>query len=198
MMFRKELYDDSVYAWHKEHADEYEKKTGRALFEHYDPDSVCDFGCGIGSYLEVAFEMGASIKGYEIGGEHAAKYMKPSIAQFIDTNRDVTEPIKENKYDIVLCVEVAEHVEPDKSSILVENLAKATDGICVFTAAPPGQEGHQHINCRPRSFWISLFNQFGMIESNEDFLTVQRLWEGAPDYVLRNLCVFKHGGSENS
>ena len=31
----------------------------------------------------------------------------------------------------------------------------------VVTAAPPGQPGHHHVNCRPTEYWIDVFKKYG-------------------------------------
>ena len=195
-LFKKELYTDEVYVWHKKYAEEYELSTGEKLFKSYKPESVVDFGCGIGSYLLAADVCRVrTIQGYEIGGEYAKKYTNSRLHDSIDFNIDITKPLTDPKvYDMVLCVEVAEHVEPSGSKILVRNLSEHTSiyGLCVFTAAPPGQEGHQHINCRPKKEWEEMFNMYGMEKSEKDTEKVSKLWDKAPDYVLNNLAVYRH------
>ena len=49
------------------------------------------------------------------------------------------------KYDLVLSLEVAEHMPPEHIDKLAESLAAATSKYLVFTAARPGQGGTGHV-----------------------------------------------------
>ena len=196
-MFDASLYGRENYAWHKKYAESYELATGLALFKHYKPNSVVDFGCGIGSYLQAANECGVgTIKGYDIGkADSAVEFISEKIQRIISFNTDITKKVYTEHYDITLCVEVAEHVEPAQSMKLVENLTNSTspEGICIFTAAPPGQEGNGHINCRPKNEWVEMFLFVGMKRNKIEEKMVLNLLKESPDYVLNNLCVFKKG-----
>lgn len=196
MIFKKETYTDEVYAWHKKHTDEYEISTGAKLFKEYKPDSVVDFGCGIGSYLYAAHQCGIKdLQGYDIGGKHAKKYTEPVLHDRIYFDTDISKSMyPDKKYDIVLCIEVAEHIEPSGSFTLVSNLFHSTTRgkICIFTAAPPGQEGHQHINCKSKEEWDKIFYSFRMKECSYHTGEVIELWKDAPDYILNNLTVYTH------
>ena len=62
----------------------------------------------------------------------------------------------ERTFDLAQCLEVAEHLDPAASETLVDNLV-AHAPIVVFSAAPPGQGGENHLNERPYEFWRDLF-----------------------------------------
>jgi len=190
-MFNKRLYDDDFFAWHKKNAEGYSLITGAKLFKHYKPESVVDFGCGIGSYLQAAMGAGVKkIKGYEIGGEHSRKYVNKDIQKFIEFNTDITRMINSGeKYDISICIEVAEHIEPSGSAQLVNNIAAHTNKFCVWTAAPKGQDGCGHINGNTKNYWLDLFKENGMARNLKEELIVRSLLVGSPKYIMDNLMV---------
>ena len=64
-------------------------------------------------------------------------------------------------HDLVVCLEVAEHLPKRASTSVVANVAKSADKYIAFSAAQPGQWGDGHINCQPVSFWLRLFSERG-------------------------------------
>jgi len=183
------LYDEDFFEWHVTHARKYSMRTMDWYIQKYKPDSVVDFGCGIGSYLEAAFDYGIKIKGYEISWE-AIIHTPERIRPFIEY-RDCTEPINAGVFDTVISFETAEHIEPEGTNQFIKNLVNATGKTLLFTAAPPGQEGTGHINCRYRDFWMLELSDFLIYN---DVLTgeISEAWEklGAPWYIVKNLMVF--------
>jgi hypothetical protein len=74
---------------------------------------------------------------------------------------DLARPLELlRRFDLVQCLEVGEHLPAAASAILVESLVRHGD-VVLFSAAPPGQGGTQHINERPLEFWRKLFYQSG-------------------------------------
>lgn len=79
--------------------------------------------------------------------------------RFID--HDLTTPLDlGRRFDLVTCLEVAEHLPSDASETLVDSLCRHAD-VIVFSAAVPGQGGTGHINERRASFWAALFGTHG-------------------------------------
>ena len=68
--------------------------------------------------------------------------------------------IPAGRYDLAICLEVAEHLPPANSRHLVRQLTSAAPQV-LFSAAPPGQGGEGHINCQPLSYWRKIFEEFG-------------------------------------
>jgi len=64
------------------------------------------------------------------------------------------------KYDLVLCLEVAEHLSPLFAGRLVDNICNHTDTV-FFSAATPGQGGYNHLNEQPHSYWVEKFEKRG-------------------------------------
>lgn len=60
-------------------------------------------------------------------------------------------------FDLVVCLEVAEHLPPGTESHLLDLLESHCKDFLFFSAAETGQDGHGHINCRPLEFWADMF-----------------------------------------
>jgi hypothetical protein len=95
--------------------------------------------------------------GIEIGHEALlfprAFFRQQDLSQAWDLGR---------RYDIVLCLEVGEHLAAESAPLLVHNLTAHSD-VVAFSAACPGQPGQHHINCQWPEYWQSLFNARGYI-----------------------------------
>lgn len=188
-MFDLSLYNDEFFEWHVKYARDYQIKTFDWFINQYNIESVIDFGCGIGSYLEVARNQGLIVKGFEIS-EAARKYTPEHIQPFI-TYTDCTKKINlPERYDCVLSFETAEHIDPAGTDQFVDNIIRAASKHILFTAAPPGQDGCGHINMHPREYWIE---KFGLTVNEQMTKEISESWAviGCPDYISNNLIVFE-------
>lgn len=155
MTFDLSLYNEDFFLWHHKYVRESSIRAMNWYIKEYGPKSVIDFGCGIGSYLEPAFDKGLKIQGYDIS-DKARKYTPDRIAPFIEY-RDCTKRITTGKFDCVISFETAEHIEPSGTDQFVDNILQAVGERLLFTAAPPGQLGTGHINLQPKEFWMDKF-----------------------------------------
>jgi hypothetical protein len=90
-------------------------------------------------------------------------------------------------------MEVAEHLPEAVADRYVELLTSLSP-LVVFTAAPPGQGGSDHVNEQPPSYWILKFQQrdFG----HDDGLTRRwrESWEASgvvESWYHQNLMIFR-------
>ena len=81
-----------------------------------------------------------------------------------DLNKDFCP--QDRKFDLALCLEVAEHINPRRAEGLVEYLCSLSDRV-LFSAAIPYQGGTGHVNEAWQSWWAKLFkdNGFGAAEN---------------------------------
>ncbi len=135
------------------------------LIDMYDPASVVDVGCGAAMYLAAFHKRGVKVKGYE-GSQAALKYglLSPEHIELYDLKNGLQSY---TRYDLCLCIEVAEHIPLEKTDILVKSLCNLSDRI-IFTAAQLGQGGLNHINEQPPEFWIERFEKFGLKFNKSD------------------------------
>lgn len=125
------------------------------LFEKYKPMSVLDVGCGLGNWAAVAKKMGVpkilGIDGYYVN----KSLLKINQDEFIPIDLKESFDFK-HKFDLVICLEVAEHLPVDSSEVLVKSLVNHSD-VILFSAAIPGQGGQFHINEQWPSYWQKQF-----------------------------------------
>lgn len=195
-----QIYDNKFFARRPKMA-WWEKELGKTIHKVLKCQSYIDLGCGIGSFLEGIIPYTTNIKGYEIGYEISKKYTNKEILQYIEY-KDITEEIKNENYECVICIEVAEHLLPEKNNNFIYNLTHIANKWIVLTAAPEGQTGTGHINCRPKEFWISEIEKNNFLYNENYTELIKNKWQTffnkkfdknkAPTYLIDNLMVFNH------
>lgn len=127
------------------------------------PLSVIDVGCGLGQWLHV-FLSSSALKVKGVDGQHV-----PASESLIDEENRVRSNLEEfiatksdEHFDLVICLEVAEHIDFTLADALVDKLTSLGNTI-LFSAAIPGQTGENHVNEQPHSFWLDKFEQRGYL-----------------------------------
>lgn len=151
------------------------------------PASVIDFGCGDGAMLRWWREMGAqSLIGVDLHGPD--DWTKATGG--LHARLDLTQPIDLGvSADLVVCLEVAEHLPDSAAETLVETLCRHGRRI-LFSAAPPGQGGTDHLNEQPLSYWGDLFIKHGYAYQD---IVRHRLHPSISPWYRENIVLFcKH------
>lgn len=93
-----------------------------------------------------------------------------------------------DRYDLAICLEVAEHVPAAHAGDLVEWLAGLAP-VVVFSAAIPGQGGTGHVNEQPPGYWADLFAAAGLVGTGQ---MRARIWgdDRIEPWYRQNLLVF--------
>jgi len=154
--------------------------------------SVVDVGGGTGAWLSVFRRLGVE-KTHLVDSAEAAADLLIDKACFepVDLSTGMPEP---RRFDLAVCVEVAEHLPPRMARPLVDWLTAAADRV-VFSAATPGQGGKGHINLQPPAFWRELFERQGFVR--RDVLRAKILHDrDVPAWYRQNLFLFVKAGCE--
>lgn len=117
-------------------------------------------GCGTGSWLKV-FKEGHGIHdilGIDGANVKASQLLIPAGHFFEHDLRNQFDLSR--KFDLVICLEVAEHLIESSASTLVESLCRHGENI-IFSAAIPGQGGQNHLNEQWPDFWQQKFAHHG-------------------------------------
>lgn len=175
------LYKDRYFKRRVNRYDEKEKKIAEILYKIYKPSSVLDVGCGIGSYLCKFKEIGCNVVGIDKYMNKAIKYVDESIKEYMN-HMDCGKMFSlDTKFDLVMCIEVAEHILPQNSETLINNLSKHAKNRVLLSVAEPGQRGTGHINCQPKRFWLDLCNKNGLfLEKKETEEFCNYLYKKSP------------------
>ncbi|MEO5976550.1 MAG: methyltransferase domain-containing protein [Chryseolinea sp.] len=129
------------------------------LFSTAIPHSVLDVGCGLGTWLSVCEELGIADY-FGVDGDYVDKQKLTIPIQKFAAVELRKEFDRARKFDLVICLEVAEHLPESSSDILVRNLIRHGDRL-LFSAAIPGQGGQYHLNEQWPEYWERRFNQHG-------------------------------------
>lgn len=143
--------------------DPYQIMIAAVWFAAFRPPRVFDLGCGIGSYLFGFSRLGCMIGGCDIGWEAAKPFMRGTIRRKTFP-ADVGQPIKVGRrFDLVLCLDVAEHVSQDRHGTLWDNIKRLGKRWVLFSGGLPSQPGCGHIACQTRDKWIQDGKDAGLV-----------------------------------
>lgn len=131
------------------------------IVELVKPNSVIDVGCGLGAWLSIFAENGVE-EVLGIDGDYVdIERLKIPMSSFL--TRDLKQPFTlEQVFDLVLSLEVGEHLPSESANLFVDSLVKLGPAI-LFSAALPYQPGDFHINCQWPEYWANLFYQRGYV-----------------------------------
>lgn len=129
------------------------------LLERLAPKSVVDVGCGTGTWLRVARENGIDdVLGLD-GPWVPPDALEIPAERFVATDLN-DGPDLDRTFDLVLSLEVAEHLPPAAAEEFIDRLT-ALGPVIAFSAAIPGQTGTGHTNERWPAYWAGLFASRG-------------------------------------
>jgi SAM-dependent methyltransferase len=130
------------------------------IVELLDPRSVVDVGCGLGTWLAVFARHGINdLCG--IDGEHVDR-SQLEVPESMFVAQDLSEPLDmSRRYDLAVCLEVAEHLSEPAGRALVKALGQIAPAV-LFSAAIPLQGGTGHVNERWQAYWAALFRNEGL------------------------------------
>jgi SAM-dependent methyltransferase len=118
------------------------------------PRTVVDVGCGEGWWARTFADLGCDVRGVD------GAYATPA-ATIPFTAHDLEQPLPDlGRYDLAVCLEVAEHLTPGRASSFVGDLCGLAD-VVLFSAAIPGQGGAGHVNEQPPAYWARQFEACG-------------------------------------
>ena len=122
------------------------------LYDKLTPISVLDIGCAEGEWLQNWSDRGVRCI-FGIDGDYVNRNnLKIPIDKFLAT--DLADKFNlERTFDLVQCLEVAEHIPFEKADVFITNLVGHAEKYILFSAAPPGQGGEYHVNEQPYEYW---------------------------------------------
>jgi SAM-dependent methyltransferase len=125
------------------------------------PSSVVDVGCGTGTWLGEFRRQGVSeIRGLDGDWVDRSDLRIPEEHFQL---ADLTQPPRlERTFDLVVSLEVAEHLPPEAADDFVALLAGLGPAIA-FSAAIPGQGGTGHVNEQWPAYWSRRFAEHGFL-----------------------------------
>ncbi len=133
------------------------------VYELFEPKQVVDIGCGVGIWLRALQEAGVE-KIMGVDGD----WVQPELLVippdcFLHADLHYPDQVL-NKltkpFDLVMSLEVAEHLPETCADEFIRTLTSLGD-LILFSAAVPKQGGHRHINEQWQSYWAHKFARHG-------------------------------------
>lgn len=129
------------------------------LTKWFNPKSVIDIGCGTGTWLAIFKEYGVNeILGVDGDYVNRDQLTIPEV-KFLPKNLEQQLQL-DRTYDLVVSLEVAEHLSEVTAQVFIDSLCGLGDTI-LFSAAITAQGGQNHINEQPPAYWIQMFEKKG-------------------------------------
>lgn len=142
-----------------------------------DPESVLELGSGGGWFTKEFLARGLDVSAVEGTIEGGKRCVERGVPPSCIVRHDLRKEFNLGRtFDIVMCCEVAEHIEPPFSSQLVNTAVKHSSFIW-FSFEPPGTNAphYHHCNEQPEKFWTNLFSFYGYSFIKLDDSTVERI-----------------------
>ncbi|MGC9260460.1 MAG: glycosyltransferase [Phycisphaerae bacterium] len=167
-MQRNDIYDTGFFDSHTRRSLLSARTILPPVFEILRPKTVVDIGCGEGTWLRAATELGASeilgIDGNYVDRSRLLIAPQDFVSGDLETNRvaAILGAAPRIPFDLVMCLEVAEHLSYSRAESFVEDLTQLGE-VILFSAAIPYQYGTNHINEQWPEFWALLFRAQGFL-----------------------------------
>jgi glycosyltransferase involved in cell wall biosynthesis/SAM-dependent methyltransferase len=132
-------------------------KIADEIIRKINPKTVLDAGCAYGYLVAALRDRGVEAYGIDIS-EYAITQVRDDIKPFCSVG-SVLDPLKQN-YDLIVCIEVIEHLHANESIAAIENLCKYTNDF-LFSSTPTDFKEATHFNVQPTNYWANLFSASG-------------------------------------
>jgi len=122
------------------------------------PRTVLDAGCAMGFLVEGLRTRGVDAYGLDVS-EYAIEQVHPSVRPYC-WRGSVTEQLPQ-RYDLIVCIEVLEHLQPAEAEKAIANFCKHADDILI-SSTPFDYKEATHFNVQPPEHWAELFARQGL------------------------------------
>ena len=117
--------------------------------------STIDIGCGTGDYTKALNLSGIKCVGYD--GNLNTKSISGDVCNVLD----FAIPQDVGKFELVMALEVGEHIPEECESVFIDNLVNASSKYVLVSWGLPNQPGFGHVNCKLNEYIIEEFNKRG-------------------------------------
>lgn len=139
---------------------EHFKGVAREIVKWLRPRRTLEFGCALGFLVEALRDGGVDAWGADLS-DFAISRVRDDIKPFCSLRNILATPETQEHYDLVICIEVLEHLSAEEGERAIANLCRLGDEV-LFSSTP--DESHPdptHQNVRPADDWIEIFRRCG-------------------------------------
>ena len=159
--YKKDPVDFKTVQYYVDYILEYGKRLlGRNV------KSILELGSGGGWFTEEFLKRGIKIQAIEGSTVGVKKSIERGIPAERIIHHDLRLPLKldsrfDRSFDMVVCTEVAEHIEQPFSSQLISNIVNYSKLVWFSFESPrTNSDTYDHCNEQPEKFWKNLFQFF--------------------------------------
>jgi SAM-dependent methyltransferase len=134
------------------------------------PKRVLDAGCASGMLVEALRARGVDARGLDVSSfaiQSAPEALRPYLRE-----GSITEPFVE-RFDLIVCIEVLEHMPAEDADRAIANIAEHTDDV-LFSSTPFDYKEPTHVNVRMPEDWAEAFARHGFyrdVDFDGSFIT---------------------------
>jgi len=192
------VYDDSEF---KDRDRRIYAEYGDALIEVFDPKEIIDIGCACGYLLEYLHKKGITrFAGLE-GAAAAFNYMHPEVKNRsfkVDLSKEVSI-LPGQKFNLVNCTEIGEHIPAKYEDIFLRNIAGFADKYLILSWANTWEDWHglekqKHVNPRSKKYVKNKLKKLGFTYNRlltENFIRSLKKKQNVFEHWARNMMVFE-------
>jgi 2-polyprenyl-3-methyl-5-hydroxy-6-metoxy-1,4-benzoquinol methylase len=134
------------------------------FLQHTMAESVFDMGCGAGKYLKILENMKVPAEGYD-----------PNVKEY--------SKMSEGTYDLVLCLDVLEHVPEAELDNILKAIESRTKKYAIFSICDASLWGKYvdktHVTCHSKMWWREkLSKYFKMADTPENWIFKDQIYVG--------------------
>lgn len=165
----------------------------RTLLGKFNASRIVDIGCGTGSLLLAFRKAGIHVEGFDYS-EPALGVCREKGLSVQRLNLESGELPPAPQADLAVSFEVAEHLDARHADGYIAFLTQIAPNLA-FSAATPGQGGHDHVNEQPHSYWIEKIEAAGLHLLPEPTRETRAEWSrlGVPNEYSANVLLFSRG-----
>jgi SAM-dependent methyltransferase len=145
-------------------------KIADRILSDFHPQTVLDAGCAKGFLVEGFRSRGVEAWGIDLS-EFAIQSVHADIKNYCFVG-SIAQPLP-RKYDLIVSIEVVEHMPAEEAVRAIENLCQYSDNIIISTS-PYDYKEATHMNVHPPDYWARQFARFGFyhdIDYDASFIT---------------------------
>ncbi|WP_037368253.1 methyltransferase domain-containing protein [Selenomonas ruminantium] len=195
--FNKEYYQNCCgpIAYTDEHFPKFFGQIADRIVEDLHPKTVLDAGCAMGYLVAALRDRGVEAWGIDISN-YAIGSVREDIKPYcmVGSLTEKLPPSMPDKYDLVITIEVIEHMYEEDGKRAIENLCSLTDKI-IFSSSANDYTEYTHYNVQQREYWTRLFAENNFLDDlsyRPQYITPWSIYFVKGTDWLHQLQVYEH------